>query len=271
MNQNKAQRLLHKIQAFLDNDHGQDLSRLERDLIKSYIVQLYDAVTEVEGDDSKRSHPETSFQGRREELVEKPIEKFHEPEKQEPIRYEAPKLKETVQPHVEPVQPSYQEYKPAVKEVVQEEIKSESENKWSSPPVTEQREVKVEVQEPVRESLQQESRFISGEQQEALHKLFDLHKTEEMAHRFGHVVIPSIESAMGLNERIFTLNELFGGDKSLFDATCSRLNQFHSFDEAKDFLIQGPARDFKWEEPKRQKMAEQFLRIVYRRYPKPVH
>src|SRR5688572_26703759 len=100
-------------------------------------------------------------------------------------------------------------------------------------------------------------------------KLFDLQKTEES--RFGHVPIASIESAMGLNERIFTLNELFGGDKSLFDAWVAKLNSLNSFAEARNVLISGPAKDFKWTDPQRIKMAEQFIRIVSRRYPKPAY
>src|SRR5687768_2183874 len=41
----KAQRLLNKIQALLDDGNGHELSRLEKDLIKSYVQQLYEAVT----------------------------------------------------------------------------------------------------------------------------------------------------------------------------------------------------------------------------------
>ena len=42
MDLTKAQRLLLKIQAFIDNGNGNDISRLEKDLMKSYIIQLYD-------------------------------------------------------------------------------------------------------------------------------------------------------------------------------------------------------------------------------------
>ena len=111
-------------------------------------------------------------------------------------------------------------------------------------------------------------RVSTGDQDDPLYKLFDLQKSDEVGSRFTHIPISSIESAMGLNERIFTLNELFGGDKGLFDAWCAKLNSLNSFSEAKDVLIAGPAKDFKWAEPERIKMAEQFIRIVSRRYPK---
>src|SRR5699024_4661679 len=99
-------------------------------------------------------------------------------------------------------------------------------------------------------------------------KLFESAKSDDISGRFSHVPIPSIESAMGLNERIFTLNDLFGGNKSLFDATCAKLNNLNSFSDAKDLLIAGPTKDYNWASPKRTKMAEQFIRIVARRYPK---
>ncbi len=107
---------------------------------------------------------------------------------------------------------------------------------------------------------------VSADAGDAMINLFEIQKPDES--RFGHVPIASIESAMGLNERIFTLNELFGGDKGLFDAWCDKLNSLHSFAEARNVLITGPAKDFKWTDPQRIKMAEQFIRIVSRRYPK---
>jgi hypothetical protein len=103
---------------------------------------------------------------------------------------------------------------------------------------------------------------------DALNKLFELPKSEDLSDRFSHVPIPSIESAMGLNERIFTLNDLFGGDRGLFDATCMQLNNLNSFAEAKALLLNGPARHFNWADPERIKMAEEFIRIIVRRYPK---
>ena len=44
MDLTKAQRLLIKIQTFLDQGNGHELSRLEKDLLKTYIQQLYDTV-----------------------------------------------------------------------------------------------------------------------------------------------------------------------------------------------------------------------------------
>src|SRR5688572_12984919 len=46
MDLNRAQHLITKIQSFLENGNGNALSRLEKDLLKSYVVQLYDILSD---------------------------------------------------------------------------------------------------------------------------------------------------------------------------------------------------------------------------------
>lgn len=262
MDLTKAQRLLNKIQAFLDDGHAQDLTRLEKDLIKSYVQQLYEAVTSDEPSMNQEMH----------KTIEVPVQKIRKEEA--PVKVEPAKPQVTEPIKTEPVKPFYSDYiKPASKPDPQ--IHAEY-----KPPAVKEKPVEAEVEskpyqtqhsEPVMETHHTiELHPTSKESNDALNKLFDLQKSEEMTSRFGHLPIESIESAMGLNERIFTLNELFGGDKALFDAWCSKLNSLESFYEAKNVLLQGPAKDFRWSDPERIKMAEQFIRIVSRRYPKPV-
>jgi hypothetical protein len=91
MDLKKAQLLLHKIEAFLDNGRSQNLSRLEKDLMKSYIVQLYDAVT----DETTSSMPEE----------EKPIEFVeHKMPRREPApKVEVPQVKEVEDQAILPI------------------------------------------------------------------------------------------------------------------------------------------------------------------------
>jgi hypothetical protein len=140
-------------------------------------------------------------------------------------------------------------------------------------PVYEQREAPAYVPEkketPVftvekRETVTYTPVGKSYEEHGDLNKLFDTFRGHD---HYSPMPIDSIQSAMGLNERIFTLKELFGGDKSLFDETCNRLNELRSFAEARNLLINGVAREQHWADLERIKMAEQFLRIVARRYP----
>ena len=289
MDLTKAQRLLNKIQAFLDNGNGHELSRLEKDLIKSYVQQLYEAVTSDEVSTepvtkTQKQEPvmksETSHQRHTElpkEETYKPITEHKPAFKSEPAIKEEPFI-----PSVKVEPPSYEPYKPPV-------VKADPvEHAEYKPPVYKDKAIDNDVvpeAKPHHHYTEEQSLSQNAEEQrnempmhkphaddstEKLNKLFELQKPDEISSRFGHVPIASIESAMGLNERIFTLNELFGGDKGLFDAWCSKLNSLNSFAEAKNVLITGPARDFKWAEPERIKMAEQFIRIVARRYPKSI-
>lgn len=273
MDLTKAQRLLNKIQAFLDNGNGHELSRLEKDLLKSYVQQLYEAVTSDEISTGYEPHKQT----------EASFQKTHKSEPTPKVETSVPRVTES--PKAEPSKPIYSEYIPPAPKaephlhstymppVVKENLveKESKEPVVTSVPFTDTTSREVHVNEPVKEITHTPKHSSTpAEQHDALQKLFDLQKSDEMGSRFGHVPIASIESAMGLNERIFTLNELFGGDKGLFDAWCDKLNNLNSFTEAKTVLINGPAKDFKWADPERIKMAEQFLRIVSRRYPKSV-
>jgi hypothetical protein len=252
MDHKKAQRLLNKIEALLDNGNSQNLSRLEKDLLKSYIVQLYEIATDEEVVTKEK---------------EQTIPEYTVPKKEPAPKVEMPPAREPEIHKSETSFPKYQEPLPLKEKQVEVDI-----------PVQETKRTPIEtkapqfqIPEPVRETKKvTSSPQPSGDINENLVKLFDLPKTDEMSGRFSHVPIASIESAMGLNERIFTLKELFGGDKDLFDSVCSKLNQLHSYAEARTMLMNGPARDFRWADPERIKMAEQFIRIVTRRYPKSV-
>lgn len=247
MNLTKAQRLLIKIQAFLETGSENELSRLEKDLMKSYIIQLYDAVTSEE----KENVPDLP------RFVETPTPKVH--------IVEPPPVYVPEMPKVEPVR--YIPPDPIVAKV--KEIPVELSTPAVEPVVMPPKPTHFPVAEPVKEAYPVYKPIpLPTDTVEAIEKLFDLPVNEDLPGRFSHVPIESIESAMGLNERIFTLNELFGGNKGLFDATCTQLNALPSFSEAKTLLMNGPARQFKWSDPERLKMAEEFIRIIVRRYPK---
>ena len=115
------------------------------------------------------------------------------------------------------------EIKPHLYQEVQVEIKYPQPEIIATPPKTEYQPIHTPIIEPIKEpqhrvSTTHEHQHVKPD--EALNNLFDLHSHDDVAERFSHVTIDDIQSAMGLNERIFTLKELIGGDKTLFDATC---------------------------------------------------
>jgi hypothetical protein len=253
MDLTKAQHLLLKIQAFLDNGNGHEISRLEKDLMKSYVIQLYDAIS----DESAIHHPGTK------PFVETP----------QVIQQKAPAAPVFI-PDPEPspreiIQPVAREVHTPKPQPTPVEVKVPDPEPVYVAPKVEPKPVQIPVAPPVMETVHiHSSESMGTTANEILASLFEFSSAQEMAGMASHVPIESIESAMGLNERIFTLNDLFGGDKGLFDSTCAQLNSLHSFTEAKTVLMHGPAKQFNWADPKHQKMAEHFIRIVVRRYPK---
>lgn len=248
MDQLKAQRLILRIQTLLDQE--QTLSKLESDLIRSYIIQLYDAVTDSES----VSAPSVSASSSPQPSADQPA-----PPRPEPVP--------VIVPPVQPPQP------PASKPVWEPmaETPAMSETPPAPAPVPEPSPVSTPVvetpaPEPAQAPAGPASRPGSTDQfSEALVHLFDppAHSSPTAA----HVVISSIEEVMGLNDRIFTLKDLFGGDKSLFDETLAKLNALSSFREARQLLLEGVASRHDWANPERVKMAVEFIRIVRRRYP----
>lgn len=244
MDLNKAQRLLLKIQALLDSDNGNTLSRLEKDLMKSYIQQLYEAVTTDEvASVSPPPSPEPKIVYEPPVIVPPPPSPKPQPELMPPPSPEPTLVYEPPVTEIPP--PPSPEPPPELK-----------------PPPS------PEPPPSLKPPPEIPSAVSGAEEDAAMVKLFDTPRVDERSGRFSHMPIASIESAMGLNERIFTLNDLFGGDKGLFDATCAQLNSLPSYEEARRVLMAGPARQFHWTDPERIRMAEEFIRIVVRRYPR---
>ena len=252
MDLTKAQRLLVRIQAFLDNGHGNEISRLERDLLKSYIVQLYDAI----------SAEEVPQQAEKPKPAEIHVAKFQKTEVTEPVIVpEVPKPEPEKIVVAEVIPPKVKEVPLEIKVPVVEPVHV------VTPPDI--KPIHIPVVEKVAEVVEKSWNVsVANDTPEALKKLFEQATAEEVSVRFSHIPIDNIEAALGLNERIFTLNDLFGGNRDLFETTCTQLNNLSSFSEASSILLNGPARQFKWADPEKVKMAEHFIRIVSRRYPK---
>ena len=99
-----------------------------------------------------------------------------------------------------------------------------------------------------------------------LEDLFSFGSAKELSEKLRQLPITDIKKAMGLNERIFTVNELFGGKQAAFDETLNALNELKSFEEAKQYLMQNAATQFDWASKTRKNKAKTFIKLVKRRY-----
>jgi len=100
----------------------------------------------------------------------------------------------------------------------------------------------------------------------AMQELFELNPANELSDKLSQSPISDLTKAMGINERIFTVNELFGGNQDEFQNLMSALNGLGSYDEAKAVLMKSAASKYDWDIPKNQKKARTFVKLIQRRY-----
>ena len=119
----------------------------------------------------------------------------------------------------------------------------------------EKKQPKAEVQPPEKEKFDPE-----------LEALFLHSEMTDLSQRFANTPISDVSKAMGINDKILTINELFKGNQQHFDEVVNRLNSFSTFDDAKSYLINGVASKNEWSNKKNKQKAERFVKLVRRRY-----
>lgn len=106
----------------------------------------------------------------------------------------------------------------------------------------------------------------SSDNDDVLDTLFNDDGGKELSDRLSNLPIKDLSKGMGINEKIHTIQELFGGNKGEFDSAISNLNNFSSFREAATYLKQGAAKSYDWGSEAKNKKAVTFIKLVRRRY-----
>lgn len=238
MNIDKFVKNLNKINNFdsWDKPKGK-LTKIEKDILLEYIRKMYKAVY----DDSviveeKEIKSATSV---------KAIPKI-EKETSSIVMEEKPEIQTPVK-EMEKVAEIKQEIKIEEKPVKVEEIVVESK------PV----EIKVDDAKNKPLNIDFSDEFMS---------IFKDFTSKELSEKLSMLPIKDLKKAFGLNEKIFTINELFNGDNAFFDKIMDEMNQLNSAEEAKKYIITNIAKRFNWDSDNKIKKAEQFFRTIRRRY-----
>lgn len=101
---------------------------------------------------------------------------------------------------------------------------------------------------------------------EKLEELFEVREgAKEIGDKLGESPIADLTKAMGLNDKILTINDLFGGDQAQFTETLRALNRMQNFEEAREVLMD-VADQFDWSSNDKLKKAKVFVKLVRRRY-----
>ena len=223
MNIKKIDKQLKKINQLFENIKEDGIiSPIERDLMLSYVRNLYEKMLESDQSPSEKA-PKTGFikstPAVEEEIVPEP--------KMNPIADAVLQEVSEDNPRIEPKQ----EFTPPV---VEEE---------KTPPPS----PKIEIPEE-------------------LSQLFTLESTKELSDKLSRSPIADLTKSMGINEKIFTVQELFGGDSTLFTQTMESLDKMTSLDQAKDYLVENVAIKQNWTAEGKLKKAAHFIKLISRRY-----
>jgi len=99
-----------------------------------------------------------------------------------------------------------------------------------------------------------------------LEDMFDPKAASELSERLSASKIDNIVTAIGLNERIFTINELFEGNNDEFQDVCAHLRQLGSYAQAKSYLSTSVIDRYNWMAPDKFRKAKEFIKLARRLY-----
>jgi len=253
MNLNKAQLLLEKINRLYKSMSldAENVAAIEKDLMRDYVKQLYAAFLE-ENITQPYKVKETAYTPRvaytaPEEVQTPPAVR---PRREERIIAPPPQVTERREERTTILPPPVTERIIAPPPTVVEEVVANT-----PPPVYHQ---------PKVTAVPQSSRpQVPNNDYE---QLFQQENSNELSHKLSTLPISDLNKAMGINERIFTINELFRGDSTAFKKTIATLNQLPSFREAKNYLAENVVTEFDWTNKLRKNKAKNFIKLVNRRY-----
>lgn len=252
MDLKKAKILLEKINA-LHKSMSADASNvasIEKDLMRSYVQQYY----EIFLDDM----PQTPM------AVEAPaaVEIIKSSSSAKTTQKASPPKLEVTEPAPRPETPAptpRKAYTPPRIIDLPDSLKDITEAQPTPPPP-------APKPKPKPAQAQIAPKTAAPEVGEDLAELFEMPKAKELSDKLSTLPITDLKKAMGLNEKIFTINELFGGDQAAFDTAIATMNRLDNFDQAKAYLIENAAIQYKWTSRNRKKKARTFIKLVMRRF-----
>jgi hypothetical protein len=258
MNIKSVKKQLNKVNALFSVMENEDaISAIEKDLFKSYVQKLYEQIIDFD-------------------TINKSIKKVKEV-----------KVKKDPLPIANTIQASLKHEIPNAKENVQYKSDTSFVNDFLSDPIEE---VSVTHHKTESNSLPQTTSngvavatntFVAPElngknsntsvmdlveSDEKIKNLFTESKSSELSDKLRNRPIQDINSALGLNERILMINELFGRSSDLFKESINSLNELATFAEAKKYLVVNLIKPHQWTKENKVHIAASFIKLVRRRY-----
>jgi len=223
---NELQTVLHKIETIMAGEEA--MSRLEKDLIKSYLLK---AVSLLEDSTSKPAESDE---------IETPEIRVE----QEKEAMKAALASEIVEPP-----PEVAVTKPPVSEPV--EILATHRNGESATMPQDNTLVEMIQASPL------DQRYAA---------LFADEDSSELSDQLANSPISDLNKSIGINDRILYINELFAGDGDEYADTMDTLNRKPNFEEAQVFLSRHLIDKFEWMDEGKIERARDFIKLIARRF-----
>ena len=95
--------------------------------------------------------------------------------------------------------------------------------------------------------------------------LFEFKAAKELSEKLSERPVNDLTKSLAINDRLLYMNELFGKDLNALNDTLSMLNKYDGMDQARGLLF-NLAEQYNWIEEERQSVARDFIKLVRRRY-----
>lgn len=250
MNIKKFKKTLSNLVAIADSIQVNDqISALEQELIKKQLVSLYEYLLDSKDlnskSDSNKKTPKEQVKQAYDEIFSAPDPNPVEPE---PVLHvqETPVPIDT-EPEDTVVEPEPVQVEQAIHHQMEEVVPSSPQEQGAAPVST----------------IQHDAGILNEEHEDIL----DVDNNQnELSDRLSEQPISDLTKAMGINERMLTINELFDGNNQAFKEALSALNSLNSFEEAKSYISVHLIEQYSWIHPKKRKKAKVFIKLVKRRF-----
>jgi hypothetical protein len=244
MNIKKIEKKLDKFSKLLRVSEGDNLSSLEKDLLLSYLREIYEDIVD-----------------------EAPIDK-----KPEAKKGTQPKSNDNIEDTAE--QAASMNRKNVHKEEVEiiEEIPERQFVSADNFRVSASKEsiVTLTHEESGDQMVMTESKTQDEQGRITMSKnmelIFSDDKALDLSDKLSRSHVDDILKTMGINDRILAIKELFGNSADIFNQTVQKLNQLPDFESAKSYLMENVAGKYEWDKDEKWPDAQKFIKNVKRRY-----
>ncbi|KAA3625014.1 MAG: hypothetical protein DWQ02_22300 [Bacteroidetes bacterium] len=236
MDLQQSKKILDKINALyqsisVEEDH---ISSIEKDLMLSYIRQLYESFLETK--------PETLSAPARKAIKKAKIKKTP-PSSPQPAEPAPAPVKQSAPEPVLEVSPPAPEPEPEAEPAPAPEPKVEKKPVAKTPP-------------PSKVKATPLGKFKT---------LFENKGANELSEKLSLQPISDITKSIAINDKLLYVNDLFGKDANAYAVTLNQLNSLGNMDEASNVLLEF-AKSNDWLDDEKQDTARAFIKLVRRRY-----